>query len=52
MMVNSSIIGLVVLIIVVALYFYFKKNAKDKKEMSETLNADKTTTDFNNPDKE
>ena len=43
-MINYSIIGIVVLVLLVALYFYFKRNAKDKKELNEKLNADNITT--------
>lgn len=52
MMINSTLIGLVVLILVVALYFYLKKNAKDKKAMSQDLNAENTTPDHHHPDKD
>ena len=52
MMINYALIGLVVLILVVALYFYLKKNAKDKKAMGQDLNAENTTTDHHHPDKE
>lgn len=50
-MINSTLIGLVVLILVVALYFYLKKNAKDKKTMSKNLNSEKTTLNQHHPDK-
>jgi len=32
--------------------FYLKKNAKDKKELSEKLNADHTSTNLHRPDYE
>ena len=51
-MINSTLIGLVVLILVVALYFYLKKNAKDKRAMSQDLNAENTTPDHHHPDKD
>jgi uncharacterized membrane-anchored protein YhcB (DUF1043 family) len=52
MMINSALIGLVILIIVVALYFYLKKNVKDKKNLSENLNAENTTFDQRHPEKD
>ncbi len=51
-MINYSIIGLVLLIVVIALYLYLKKNAKDKKAMSEELNVENTTSDHHHPDKD
>jgi len=51
-MVNISLIGLVILFIMIALYFFFKKNAKDKKSLVEKLNEENITIDHHNPEKE
>ena len=44
-MINYSIIALVILILVVLLWLFLKKNKKDKKSLSETLNANETQPD-------
>ncbi len=45
---NYTIILLVLLIAIIALTFFLKRNAKDKNRLSKSLNAEETKPDTHN----
>lgn len=45
MEINYLTIAIVTIAIMIALFFYFRRNSKDKRDLSKTLNASETQPD-------